>query len=573
MALMFLSIAIIPLLFVNAIIFHNYKESIEASRISALRDIAAYKASKIEEFFADMEKFMRIAQGAHVIIKNFPVLNRLASNPDDPDFIAAREMIDPPIQNMQLSIGLVDIMLVRPEGKIVYSSNSEHKHKDYGKILSDFNNDVFQRGRARIHFSHIFINRMNHDRPGMLVSAPVIDSGNKFIGAVVFEVDIELIYRMILDQTGLGNTGETLLVKKDNGNVLYLTPLRFEPDAAFKKKLRIGDEIGIPAQESLQGKAGAGISTDYRGEKIVSAWRPIPAMGWGLVAKIDAKEAFSDVVKLQQLAMTILLIVALLSGIMAYSVAKSISDPIQKLSEGANIIGSGNLDFKVGTAHKDEIGQLSRAFDKMVFDLKTTTASRDFERRRFHEILDALPAYVVLIDKNYYVPFANHYFESRFGKSGGKRCYEYLFNKSEPCENCETFTVMKTNKPHRWEWLGPDGRNYDVYDFPFTDSDGSRMLLEMGIDITEMKIARAELQKHRDHLEELVGQRTSQLESANKDVLRKVEEIGNANKELERFNKAMVDRELRMVELKSRINELSEKLGGPAPYNVFERKV
>ena len=40
-------------------------------------------------------------------------------------------------------------------------------------------------------------------------------------------------------------------------------------------------------------------------------------------------------------------------------------------------------------------------------------------------------------------------------------------------------------KPHHWEWTGPDNRNYDIYDFPFTDADGSTLILEMGIDITE----------------------------------------------------------------------------------------
>ncbi|MGB7537027.1 MAG: PAS domain S-box protein, partial [Anaerolineales bacterium] len=40
-----------------------------------------------------------------------------------------------------------------------------------------------------------------------------------------------------------------------------------------------------------------------------------------------------------------------------------------------------------------------------------------------------------------------------------------------------------------WEWSGPDGRWYDIYDFPFTDPDGSPLIMEMGIDITERKRA------------------------------------------------------------------------------------
>jgi hypothetical protein len=92
-----------------------------------------------------------------------------------------------------------------------------------------------------------------------------------------------------------------------------------------------------------------------------------------------------------------------------------------------------------------------------------------------------------LLSPDYHVPFANRFFRDRFGESHGRRCFEYLFGRGEPCEICESNTALKTMAPHQWEWIGPDGRNYDVFDFPFTDTDGSTLILEMGIDITERK--------------------------------------------------------------------------------------
>ena len=117
------------------------------------------------------------------------------------------------------------------------------------------------------------------------------------------------------------------------------------------------------------------------------------------------------------------------------------------------------------------------------------------ERQRFNDVLDMLPAYVVLLSPDYHVPFANRYFREHFGESHGRRCYEYLFNRTEPCESCETFTVLKTREPHHWEWTGPDGHNYDISDFPFTDIDGSTLIMEMGIDVTERKQAETALRE------------------------------------------------------------------------------
>jgi PAS domain S-box-containing protein len=111
------------------------------------------------------------------------------------------------------------------------------------------------------------------------------------------------------------------------------------------------------------------------------------------------------------------------------------------------------------------------------------------ERQRFNDVLEILPAYLVLLTADYHVPFANRFFRERFGEAQGRRCFEYLFGRSEPCEICETYTALKTMAPHEWEWTGPDGRNYHVFDFPFTDTDGSTLILEMGIDITERKQA------------------------------------------------------------------------------------
>ncbi len=49
---------------------------------------------------------------------------------------------------------------------------------------------------------------------------------------------------------------------------------------------------------------------------------------------------------------------------------------IAKLQAGTAIIGSGNLDFSIEEKRDDEIGDLSRAFNRMAADLKAVTASK-----------------------------------------------------------------------------------------------------------------------------------------------------------------------------------------------------
>ena len=168
----------------------------------------------------------------------------------------------------------------------------------------------------------------------------------------------------------------------------------------------------------------------------------------------------------------------------------------------------------------------------------------DAEKQRFNDVLESLPVYVVLLTPDYHVPFANRFFRERFGESHGKRCFEYLFHRTEPCEICETYTVLKTRTPHHWEWVGPDNHNYDISDFPFADVDGSTLIMEVGIDVTEQKRAQAALRKAHDELEIRVEERTRELRET-RDYLDNLFNYANApiivwnpDFEITRFNHA-----------------------------------
>jgi PAS domain S-box-containing protein len=117
------------------------------------------------------------------------------------------------------------------------------------------------------------------------------------------------------------------------------------------------------------------------------------------------------------------------------------------------------------------------------------------ERQRLHEVLEVLPVMVCLLTPNYHVPFSNRRFREHFGEAQGRRCFEYIFGCSEPCSHCQSLTPLKTGAPHHWEWEAPNGNCYDIYDFPFTDTDGSPLILEMDLNITERRRTEEKLRK------------------------------------------------------------------------------
>jgi signal transduction histidine kinase len=80
---------------------------------------------------------------------------------------------------------------------------------------------------------------------------------------------------------------------------------------------------------------------------------------------------------------TILMMSILLINL--YLLKRSVVNPLRRISEGAQIVGDGNLGYSVDTKRNDEVGQLAAAFNKMTRNLKKTHDSLEMEiRERKH---------------------------------------------------------------------------------------------------------------------------------------------------------------------------------------------
>jgi signal transduction histidine kinase len=129
-------------------------------------------------------------------------------------------------------------------------------------------------------------------------------------------------------------------------------------------------------------------------------------------------------------------------------------------------------------------------------DIKRSREQLEAERQRLFSVLDELPAFVYLRAPDYSVRFANRYFRETFGEPEGRLCYELLRSREEPCEECRTQSVFETKRPQEWEWSdSPNGCVYQIFDYPFTDIDGSPLVLKLGVDITKRRQAEEALQR------------------------------------------------------------------------------
>lgn len=133
-------------------------------------------------------------------------------------------------------------------------------------------------------------------------------------------------------------------------------------------------------------------------------------------------------------------------------------------------------------ASQEVLGQINLELEQRV---RERTKELTAERQRLFEVLESIPAMVCLLTPDYHVAFANRSFREKFGEANGRHCHDFCYGNKEPCTFCETYKVLETGKPHHWQVKALDGSIIDVHDFPFTDIDGTKMILEIDTDITD----------------------------------------------------------------------------------------
>jgi len=107
------------------------------------------------------------------------------------------------------------------------------------------------------------------------------------LGAVALVVDPrETLFPLLTDEIVPTRTGETLLVTRAGGRIVFLSPLRFGPPGTSAPSSR-----SVAAGAALEGRNSFGRFTDYRGVAVLAAVRGISPTSLGLVAKIDRDEA------------------------------------------------------------------------------------------------------------------------------------------------------------------------------------------------------------------------------------------------------------------------------------------
>ncbi|MFH2128880.1 MAG: hypothetical protein ABIK68_00790 [bacterium] len=133
--------------------------------------------------------------------------------------------------------------------------------------------------------------------------------------------------------------------------------------------------------------------------------------------------------------------------------------------------------------------------EKTVESLKKRVHELEKERSILLSMLDLIPGYVYLQAKDYSIPYTNAEYTRLFGKVGGQPCYKAVLGRDEPCDICPTFSVFSSRKEQSWRWTSQQGHTYIISDRLLPGQNDPELILEIGINTTQLNQADEKLQK------------------------------------------------------------------------------
>ncbi len=244
------------------------------------------------------------------------------------------------------------------------------------------------------------------------------------------------------------------------------------------------------------------------------------------------KLVFSRELVLSKVAQTRVFVASLLAAVLAAVLVTSylmirllITRPVRRLGAMANQVAAGELGVSVPIERADEIGALSSQFNAMSEQLRASSLGLRQSEARYRSVFENATEGIFQADGRGRVLSLNRALAQMLGfaspaaalADGGRLRHLVRIEKTEYRRVAHALARHRVLQQVPLRAAARDGRQLWIElsaNVVHSADDGSMRIEAMVSDITQRQEAEQELTRHRDHLEELVTERTTELSQA-----------------------------------------------------------
>ena len=267
----------------------NQKSHIESDERQDLNAIALLKVTQIKNWLSEVIDNGRAIQESRWIMDG---LRLFLAKPADPK---KGDSIRQWLESIKEIYGYQNALFADATGHVLLSALPKAASIDTEELdliaaarcsgrpmLSELHRSL---GSPEIHQDMVIPVPGSPPGPGAEAGAVSGDSG-----VVLLRIDpYRFLYPLIQSWPRASESAETLLVKREGNEVVFLNELRHRKNTALTLRFP-ADKTDLPAAQAVRGISGVMAGSDYRGIPVLAALRPIRGTSWFMVAKIDLRE-------------------------------------------------------------------------------------------------------------------------------------------------------------------------------------------------------------------------------------------------------------------------------------------
>jgi len=202
-----------------------------------------------------------------------------------------------------------------------------------------------------------------------------------FLGALGAKINLDSL-REVLDQLSAGHSRDLYLIT-EQGRVV----IRSAGNPADAMKATLPDAT---TRELTEREGQTIAQARPQGREVVAVLRRIPQLHWAAVAETPRAETVREAGVLRFRTVLLLSLLVLGVGLLAFMVGLFVTRPLERLTEAAARVASGDLSVELPPGGSGEVGYLTRAFSTLVSRLREKESQGELEKLSLTDSLTGL---------------------------------------------------------------------------------------------------------------------------------------------------------------------------------------
>ncbi len=169
-------------------------------------------------------------------------------------------------------------------------------------------------------------------------------------------------------------------------------------------------------------------------------------------------------------------------------IIKKMIKPVNDLIKCSGRVSSGNLEGRVQSTVKGELGTLIYQYNTMLDSLQSYQNELYDEKNRLNLILNNMEDMVFMINDDFRIEYMNPAALNNFSPQKDKLCYEIIYDNSSQCENCPKLKIFEMPASKAFSKEQQIGDNlYEMKYSLILKQDNTKSILAIIRDVTEKK--------------------------------------------------------------------------------------